>query len=407
MSTSLFDNGGSLWAKTRSPRKDSALRRWVEATGHWVEVKDEPAFQIAVGDGILSHENGRAFWNGELIETNTAVDANIRELYFAKGCLLFRSVDPDKSNDLTALPWTGGVKSAAAEKRISLRSDNEFVYSWGQHQGDVLAATNTGGVYCFDGDSWIVILEPEKGTSFQIYSMISFYDSLLLGHYPSGELWEYSDRRLHRRTGWPPVMNGVSNRAREAQTTGIYGGQLLTGVWPWGEVWRYDKSGDQWHLLQRLFSHPPLSDEIVHPWEKEMEIAAPEAARNLWGHRIMAMVPIDNSIYISTAAKQAIADPKKFKFIQKPEIVQEYGAVYRVTLPGQQTVETNWKDDLTTFEFVFNDGDLIVNQDEKELGRVEAKLPEFSKDYQTLSGQGIFGTGENKDLRVTVESPKD
>jgi hypothetical protein len=33
----------------------------------------------------------------------------------------------------------------------------------------------------------------------------------------------------------PPKLAGVSGSAREAQTTVIFGGEVLVDVWPWGD----------------------------------------------------------------------------------------------------------------------------------------------------------------------------
>ena len=116
----------------------------------------------------------------------------------------------------------------------------EFIYSYGQLGDDVLAATNTGGVYRFDGREWKCLVEPIEDVSYQVYTMINYYDRLLLGQYPTGNLFEYDGREVRHLQDQPPVMPGVSDRAREAQTTAIYGGDLYVGVWPWAELWRLD-----------------------------------------------------------------------------------------------------------------------------------------------------------------------
>ena len=111
---------------------------------------------------------------------------------------------------------------------MRLRTPGEFVYAYGQLKKHVFAATNTGGVYSFDGDSWKVWREPD-GVSYQIYSMINFDDRLLMGQYPTGNLFEFDGSRFQLLPNQPPVMSGVSPNAREAQTLTIYGGDLYAG----------------------------------------------------------------------------------------------------------------------------------------------------------------------------------
>ena len=96
-----------------------------------------------------------------------------------------------------------------------------------------------------------------------------FHDRLLMGQYPSGRVFQYDGKQISDMQGWPPVLDGVSASAREAQTTVIYGGDVFVGVWPWGELWRYNPDSRKWAFTQRMFDHPELSDRITHPYDVE------------------------------------------------------------------------------------------------------------------------------------------
>ena len=156
-----------------------------------------------------------------------------------------------------------------------------------------------GGVYRLRPTGWDTLRTPVPTVSYQIYSGLNYRDKLLLGHYPTGEIYEYAGDQLVLKRGWPPVMPGVSRNAREAQTLAIYNGELYVGVWPWGEVWRYD--GSDWHFVQRVFTHPAITDAVTHPYEAETKQA--DTVYNLWGQRVTGLVPYQGSLIITTSSK--------------------------------------------------------------------------------------------------------
>lgn len=240
------------------------------------------------------------------------------------------------------------------------------MYAFGQLQGQILTATNTGGVYALDGTTWKVVVEPGPH-SYQVYAMLNYYDRLLLGHYPTGELYEYDGKTLRHLPDWPPVMPGVSNRAREAQTLTIYGGDLYAGVWPWGEVWRRDHNRSQWQFVQRMFPHPKPTGATTHPYENETQ--ATGAVLNLWGQRVTSMVPFGKSLYVSTSSKGGPEFDPKFEFLADGKW-QDYGRVFRLTLPGQLSVAVDWRDGPTTFRCTLTGSQMTIRQD----GAVKATL---------------------------------
>ena len=207
---------------------------------------------------------------------------------------------------------------------------------------------------------WRTLLLPELGVSYQLYSTMMFHDRLLMGQYPTGRIFQYDGTEITDQSGWPPVPEGVSPNAREAQTTAIYGGDVFVGVWPWGELWRYNRDSDTWAFTQRMFDHPALSTEITHPYDVESSGAD---VGNLWGQRVTSLVPSGSSLFVSTSAKSPCEwNPEKFPFLA-PSKWKSYGAVYKLTIPGHLSAATKWTNGPTTFEFIIHDDEMSIVQD--------------------------------------------
>ncbi|GIT31068.1 MAG: hypothetical protein Ct9H300mP1_31140 [Planctomycetaceae bacterium] len=83
----------------------------------------------------------------------------------------------------------------------------------------IVTGSNIGGFYVFEAGTWRTVRQPTLGRSFQLYSSVAFGDRLLMGQYPTGRLFEYDGKTLGEKSGWPPVLPGVSRSVREAQTT--------------------------------------------------------------------------------------------------------------------------------------------------------------------------------------------
>ncbi len=253
----------------------------------------------------------------------------------------------------------------------------------------MLTVSNMGGVYVFDGQSWATLLEPDHTVSYQVYSMLNYYDRLLLAQYPSGELFAYDGRELKQLDGWPPRLAGVSSSAREAQTLAIYGGQLFVGVWPWAELWRYDRDRDTWHSQGRTFTHPEVTDRQVHPYEAEAEQL--ELVMNHWGQRVTSMIPVTDGLLLGTSSKGTTAWRDEYSFLNDSQR-REYGAVLRMTLPGNLAGQFEWKDTPTLFEFAVYRDRLEIRQDGRELGRAESVgSAEAFEGIEIRSGWGVFG----------------
>lgn len=227
--------------------------------------------------------------------------------------------------------------------------------------------------------------------SFQIYSMLNYHDDLLMGHYPTGEIFRFDGVGLRRERGWPERMHGVPSAPREAQTLAIYRGNLFVGVWPWGELWRYSPSRQDWRLAARLFREPEPSP-LENPWMVESMDAG--IVHNLWGQRITSLVPWRGSLYASTSAKLSHPKDARPDFLSE-EQWKEYGRVWRVDLPGEVTANVPWTGGPVRLDFVIDRSSMRIMLDGRSIA--SGPLPAswagspYPDTHETSWGEGIWG----------------
>ena len=168
-------------------------------------------------------------------------------------------------------------------------------------------------------------------------------------------------------------MPGVSDRVREAQTTGFYGGDLYVGVWPWSELWRYDAHEDRWQFVKRMFRRPPITDEMNHPWEDRVvaynEEHDGEIVINEWGQRVTGLSPMGDALYLSVSAKGCPERDMRLAFLHDDEVWNEYRVVHRLKKPGHISVPVAWREEQTTLLFTVGEAEISIRQDGKLLGR--------------------------------------
>lgn len=394
-STYLFEHDAKLFATARGGGGVPVFE-WDDKDSQWLASPGTPRFPVRIADDLFVSETNTLRWKDEPV-LETEDPESLTEHYFANGHLLVRVrqvTDEDTwKNHLIAIPWRPGQPDKLNQDSgtiLPLRSSKEFVYAFGQLNDQVVAATNTGGLYVFKDNKWVVLVEPDRGTSFQIYTIINHFDSLLMGHYPTGELYEYNGENLKLKSDWPPVMPGVHKQAREAQTCAIYGGELYTGVWPWGEVWRFDQDSGVWHFVDRMFSHPALTDKFRHPYEENLFDS--DGVKNVWGQRVTSLIPHGDSLFVGTSAKTTTsAGPT---FLSQADY-GEYGSVVRLSLPGNIAVPTEWTEpgSPTTFAFEISDESIVIKQDGETLGSTSLTKSDISR-LQSADiewGTGIYG----------------
>lgn len=362
---------------------------------------------MRVGNGRLTFGNSIVTFNGRKI-IEPPDEGSYQLFFYANGHLCFYHVnrrdkpyrpyvnDQDGFSRLYACPWTPEQPRVDLSAATTLRLPvvGETTFAWGQLGRQIVTGSNIGGFYVFENGAWRMLLEPNLGVSYQLYSSLAFHDRLLMGQYPSGRVFEYNGKTITDQKGWPPVLKGVSDRAREAQTSVIYGGDLMVGVWPWGEVWRYNPDSRKWTFMRRMFDHPALSKQITHPYDVENIDNSP---RNLWGQRVTSLVVNDSHIFISTSAKAPYKwKPKEYPFLA-PEKWKSYGNVYRATMPGHLAAPTKWTHGPTTIEFIIRGPEIVIHQDGKRLatttltGSLAEQLGEVKGLKNVKWGNGVYG----------------
>lgn len=396
------------------------LKAWNPSTRSWTAEPEVGGTHelMRVGEGLLEFGESTVKFHGRTI-LSPPERGTYQLFYYANGHLCFYHVargdrgyrpfenDADGFSKLYACPWTPDQPQVNLAQAIvrTLPVVGETTFAWGQHGPQIVTGSNIGGFYVLGDGRWQMLLEPNLKVSYQLYSTLAFHDRLLMGQYPTGRLFDFDGRAITDRAGWPPVLEGVSGSSREAQTTVIYGGEVLVGVWPWGELWRYNPDAKRWFFMQRMFSHPEPSSAVTHPYDLE-NVNHP--VRNQWGQRVTSLVTNGDSLFVSTSAK----DPCEWNPVQNPFLAPDkwksYGAVYRLTLPGHLGASTAWTNGPTRLDLTLRGAELSISQDGKRLatttvtGPVGEKLRSLSKLKPVQWGNGLYGRFSGRRLEGTV-----
>ncbi|NUQ63624.1 MAG: hypothetical protein HUU20_14200 [Pirellulales bacterium] len=406
---------GRLIAMARA--YDFRVHTWDSAAHEW---KVDPEFatlslrdgdgRMRLGDGVLTFIQSKVDYNGKVI-LNPPKKGSYHHFYYAIGHLFWYHADPEQPTGVTvvACPWKPGQDAVDLSQAVAHQCPmGQTTWAYGQINGKVITVTNWGGVYVFDGKRWTSLRDPD-GKSFQVYSALNYYDRVLLGQYPTGCVYEFDGHSISLKEGWPPRLPGVAAYSREAQTTTLYRGDLFVGVWPWAEIWRYDRDANRWHSMGRAFTSPAATDAVGHPYEKEI-LAYNEAKKasvvgNDWGQRVAGLVPIGDALMVSTSNKGGSKRVPEFTFIDQ-DTLNQYGRVSRLTLPGHLTAAIRWTGKPIELKFEIFTDRMRITQDGKQLAcsSIEPSLTEGLKDAKVTWGRGVFGPATTT-LKTTLTRP--
>ena len=338
----------------------------------------------------------RSSFNGRQILA-PAKQGSYSNFYYAQGHLFFYHrfrADQGSFTRIYACPWTPKMKKPIDLQQATVLKtpyEQETPFSFGQFKNEVLTVSNMGGVYIFNGSNWRTLLAPDNTVSYQVYSMLNYYDRLLLAQYPTGNLIEYRDGKLKHLKGWPPRLPGVAANAREAQTTAIYRGDLFVGVWPWAELWRYNRDEEKWHSMGRMFSHPEITDKTTHPYEaaaNELKLVT-----NHWGQRVTGLIPLHDRLMLSTSSKGTGLWQERFKFLDETQR-REYGAVLQLNMPGNLATTIQWQEKPMQFEFLIQENQMIIRQDGQTLATTAAPAPDHWQEMDYPLAGRCFRTSQ-------------
>lgn len=403
----LFDLDGRVYSC--SYHQDRTARWWDDEAGGWQVDESFGVGETVSGDGkmriagkIFQFKESEARYDGEIILPKPA-KGRYHHFYYALGYLTFFHKDQDSDPPYTtlyAVPWTPGSGPVDLDQAVTLdlKYPQETPFSIGQLGDEIVNSSNMGGVYVFDGSEWKIVRASLAGVSFQLYSMLNWYDEMLIAQYPTGNLFKYDGRELRHLEGYPPVMPGVSGSVREAQTTTIYGGDLYVGVWPWSELWRYDAHGDAWRFVKRMFRKPPITDRMNHPYEDRVVAYNEENGTDLvindWGQRVTGLAPMGDALYLSVSAKGCPVRDMRHSFLHDDEVWNQYRKVYRVRKPGSVSAPVAWTGKPTTLEFTIDEERISIAQDGRILGTAPVRPGHAEKtvrDADIRWGHGMFG----------------
>jgi hypothetical protein len=397
------------------------VKSWDAQTGEWKPAEElgGTSESMRVGEELLEFGDSVVQFRGEKILDRPARGRYLM-FFYANGHLCFYHVDngnrpyraftneADGFSRLHACPWVPGNGPVDLSQAITLTLPvvGETTFAWGQSGGQIFTGSNIGGFYLFEAGQWRMLLEPELNTSFQLYSSVVSYDRMLLGQYPTGRMFAFDGRQLAELPNSPPVLTGVSPSSREAQTSVIYAGDLMVGVWPWGEVWRQNPGSGEWQFLQRMFNHPDITDRVIHPYDEENR---GNPVSNLWGQRVTSMIPLGADLYISTSAKGAETrwEPERYPFLA-PEKWKSYGTVWRLRMPGHLSASTAWTAGQTTLDFSIRGTTMTISQDGQKLaettisGPLADQLRRVSKFQPVRWDEGIYGKFTGRRIHSTM-----
>ena len=126
--------------------------------------------------------------------------------YYALGYLTFFYKNEEVGQPYTklyAVPWVPGDGGVDLGKAVvlDLKYDRETPFAIGQLGNEIVNSSNMGGIYAFDGSRWKVLRASLEGVSFQLYSMLNWYDKLLMSQYPTGNLFIYDGEEVRHLRG--------------------------------------------------------------------------------------------------------------------------------------------------------------------------------------------------------------
>ena len=401
----LFDLDGRVYQSSHYHDRtmrwyDGESKTWVVDERFGVEETTSGEGMMRLAGKLLQFKGGEACYDGAQILLKPDV-GHYHHFYYSHGHLVFFQNNAPAWSKLHAVPWRPGDGPLDLDRAITLnlRYAGETSFSAGQLGGEIIQSSNVGGVYAFDGSGWRIIRQSLEGVSHQLYSMLNWYDRMLIGHYPTGNLLEYVKKgtQLRHLEDWPPVMPGVSSAVREAQTTCLFGGDIYVGVWPWAELWRYDHRGDKWHFVRRMFEHPEITEEMNHPWEDRIaaynQIHAAEVVWNDWGNRTTGLAPMDDALFISTSAKGCQKRDMRMAFLHDDQVWDEYRTVHRLCKPGCAAGAVAWREGETTLEFSADGERIAIAQDGVEIASASAdpKVVARAQGARIEWGRGMYG----------------
>lgn len=403
----IFNVNNELWAlnyKHEKKKYNSETKQWekinnlkLNSAGYLIDVqKLQDSIVWVYVDGV--------FWGNKPLYIEERPEYRIITFYANNSNVLIFRTTEDTLHNCRNLISIGKLNWVDNQPEIKIDTSYQGLcplpwlagaYCWAYQQNHFYVSTNSGHTYKLNSDSLVVITERDiydyATEGWQAYSMINFRNKLLLGHYPSGKIFEINQNQIDTPLNIfnVPVREDIMAQEREAQTMAIYAGYLMCGLWPWGELYGYNVNTKEWSLYQRFFKFPGYRKELTPFYDRiEFNSGVPN---NQWGQRITDLVPYGKYLAVNTSFKNVVfEEDKKYLF---PDEIKQYGKVYLLEIPGQISSVINWKEEIE-LKFICKNGLMKIYQDDNLI--VENKIDALDKhiNFQIMPHNGIFGKSQ-------------
>ena len=250
-------------------------------------------------------------------------------------------------------------------------------------QGAVVAYGLNGELLSWDGSRWDALRTVHTGESWQVYATAEVDGQVLMGHYPTGGVLSLRDdgsAGLLLQVATPSVSGDPAVRRDEVQSLVPFGGEVLAGVWPWGEIYRgHPQRG--WSRFIEAFDHTGRQPDIGHPHD-DLGVS------NCLGQRVFQVLPWRYGFVYSTTMKNNNAECAG-AFDRLPEAARsEYGRVVVVERSNALSCGVVWTGQASSLTFgVTDDWRMVVLQDGRELCSTPLTNPNLVQQLRDLEVQ--------------------
>jgi len=347
--------------------------------------------------------------------------------YRGKLYVALAPVGGEEHSILAVCAW--GLGQSCNPTTFALPDGNRMVYSMIGYDGQILIG-GSGMLMRFDGEKAFVL---HQNPVFEYYSFLVFRNSILVGTFPRGFLYEISptDWSVKDIEAPPNGVDGFQNHEqfetatldylnkigepyyREAQSLALMGGRVFVGMYPWGDVWERGHGGE-WTSID-LVDPGAKRNQLPWPYFEEMQQriqamkADPRSASNdkwlldaFWARRIHSLVPSPYGLAAGIGNLSGRAyDPERDTFMSKNDI-DLYGRVKLLQRPMSvfaQVAETG----RTTLSFTIDRSGIRIAQDKKTIA--DAKMPIsddiLDKISSVVIGAGVYGKTASSLLTTT------
>lgn len=354
----------------------------------------------AVKDSLLVFHARAVTFDGEPVSIDQIgkSDTIVSGLYHKEHLHIFKIDDTTKSASYLNCRWVAGNPKTACDALPMPPSwANPYVIHGLRNAPGIIAAFDNGDTVILDNGTVQTIYNNsgpggQRQTSWQLYSSLEWQDDLLLGHYPSGNLFLFRDGKISPMTPSVPYVAESLPAAREAQSLAIFRGQVIIGMWPWGELWS-GRPEAPWQLEARVFENPNYSGEEA-PYADRLTKLYPALAFNALGQRVFHFANHAEGLALTTSGKHHRLR-QAYASLDSSERMQ-YGRVLLLKSPDQLAcpISGPWPQTLT---FQSRNGWLRIRGANGVLceRKMEGEPPE-STTGQLVPLKGIWGPASNK-----------